>query len=68
MKMGNGETVDTMISDGLWDVFNQMHMGMTAENLAEKYGISRERQDRFAMQSQNKAEKAIKSNSNTMIF
>ncbi len=62
MKMGNGETVDTMISDGLWDVFNQMHMGMTAENLAEKYGISREEQDRFAMQSQNKAEKAIKSN------
>ena len=43
MKMGNGETLDTMISDGLWDVFNQMHMGMTAENLAEKYGISRRR-------------------------
>ena len=62
MKMGNGVTIDTMISDGLWDVFNQIHMGMTAENLAEKYGISREEQDRFAMLSQNKAEKAIKSN------
>ena len=62
IKMGNSETIDMMINDGLWDVFNQAHMGVTAENLAEKYGISREEQDRFAMLSQNKAEKAIGSN------
>ncbi len=57
-KMGNGELIDTMISDGLWDVFNNYHMGVTAENLAEKYGITREEQDKFAVDSQNKAEKA----------
>jgi len=57
-KMGNGELIDTMISDGLWDIFNNYHMGVTAENLAEKYGITREEQDKFAVDSQNKAEKA----------
>lgn len=58
-KMGNGTLVDSMVTDGLWDVFNDYHMGMTAENLATKYELSREEQDLFAAQSQNKAEKAI---------
>jgi acetyl-CoA C-acetyltransferase len=58
-KMGNGTLVDSMVNDGLWDVFNDYHMGITAENLAEKYNLSREEQDMFAAQSQNKAEKAI---------
>lgn len=60
MRMGNDETIDTMIYDGLWDIFNNIHMGMTAENLAAKYDISREEQDEFAAKSQNKAEAAIK--------
>ena len=59
-KMGNGELIDTMITDGLWDIFNNYHMGITAENLAAKYGITREEQDRFAVDSQVKAEKATK--------
>jgi len=58
-KMGNGTLVDSMVNDGLWDVFNDYHMGVTAENLATKYNLSREEQDLFAAQSQNKAEKAI---------
>ena len=62
MKMGNSELIDLMIYDGLTDVFNNYHMGITAENLAEKYKISREQQDEFAVRSQNKAEKAIKEN------
>jgi len=53
--------VDTMIVDGLWDVYNQYHMGMTAENVAKEYGITREQQDAFAALSQNKAEAAQKS-------
>jgi len=57
-KMGHGEMIDLMIHDGLWDAFNDYHMGITAENLAEKYDISREEQDEFAAKSQNKAEKA----------
>ncbi|MDB5738916.1 MAG: acetyl-CoA acetyltransferase, partial [Sphingomonas bacterium] len=57
-KMGNLSLVDTMISDGLTDAFNAYHMGITAENVAEKYQISREAQDAFAVHSQNKAEKA----------
>lgn len=57
-KMGHGKMVDLMIHDGLWDAFNDYHMGITAENLAEKYDISREKQDEFAAKSQNKAEKA----------
>lgn len=57
-KMGAVELTDTMIKDGLTDVFNGYHMGITAENLAEKYQISRETQDEFACASQNKAEKA----------
>jgi acetyl-CoA C-acetyltransferase len=53
--------VDTMIQDGLWDAFHGYHMGNTAENVAEKYQITREQQDEFAVRSQNKAEAAIKS-------
>jgi acetyl-CoA C-acetyltransferase len=59
-RMGNGELVDIMVYDGLWDKFNDYHMGITAENLAEKYNISREEQDAFAAASQNKAEAAKK--------
>jgi len=59
-RMGNGEIIDTMVNDGLWDVFNNCHMGITAENLAVKYGISREEQDKMSAESQNKAECAIK--------
>lgn len=59
-KMGNAELVDTMIKDGLWDAFNGYHMGMTAENVAKKFGFTREMQDEFAVGSQNKAEAAIK--------
>jgi acetyl-CoA C-acetyltransferase len=57
-KMGAVELVDTMIKDGLWDAFNGYHMGITAENLAEKYQITRGAQDEFAVASQNKAEAA----------
>jgi acetyl-CoA C-acetyltransferase len=59
-RMGDAKLVDTMIVDGLWDVYNQYHMGITAENVAKKYGISREEQDEFALASQNKAEAAQK--------
>ncbi len=57
-KMGNAEAVDSMTYDALTDVFNQYHMGVTAENIAEQWGISREKQDEFALDSQMKAEKA----------
>ena len=59
-KMGHGELTDSLIGDGLWDVFNNYHMGMTAENLVTKYNLTREDQDKFAAESQNKAEKALK--------
>lgn len=59
-RMGNGELYDVMVNDGLWDVFNDYHMGITAENVAEKYDISREEMDIFAATSQNKAEAAMK--------
>lgn len=59
-KMGDMKLVDTMIKDGLWDAFNNYHMGQTAENVAEKWQISREMQDEFAVASQNKAEAAQK--------
>ena len=59
-KMGNTEFVDTMIKDGLWDAFNGYHMGNTAENVAEKWQITREQQDEFAVMSQQKAEAAQK--------
>ena len=59
-KMGDMEFIDTMIRDGLWDAFNGYHMGMTAENVAEKFQIARDAQDDFAVASQNKAEAAQK--------
>src|SRR6478672_6585114 len=59
-RMGDAKMVDTMIVDGLWDVFNQYHMGVTAENVAKEYEVSRQDQDAFAMASQNKAEAAQK--------
>ncbi|RMN94628.1 Acetyl-CoA acetyltransferase [Pseudomonas coronafaciens pv. coronafaciens] len=59
LRMGHAQLVDTMISDGLWDAFNDYHMGVTAENLAQKYDISREAQDAFAALSQQKAIAAI---------
>jgi acetyl-CoA C-acetyltransferase len=59
-KMGDLAMVDTMIKDGLWDAFNGYHMGQTAENIAERYQITREDQDKFAVASQNKAEAAQK--------
>ncbi|MCK5734960.1 MAG: acetyl-CoA C-acetyltransferase, partial [Spirochaetaceae bacterium] len=58
-RMGNGELVDSMIRDGLWDAYNDYHMGITAENLAEKYDISRSQQDAFAAESQAKCAAAI---------
>jgi len=59
-KMGDYQMIDTMIKDGLWDAFNGYHMGQTAENVAEKWQISRDQQDEFAVGSQNKAEAAQK--------
>jgi acetyl-CoA C-acetyltransferase len=59
-RMGDAKLVDSMIVDGLWDVYNQYHMGTTAENVAKKYEISRKEQDDFAVKSQNKAEAAQK--------
>ena len=59
-KMGDIKSIDTMIRDGLWDAFNNYHMGQTAENVAEQWQISREAQDEFAVASQNKAEAAQK--------
>ncbi|WP_061138850.1 acetyl-CoA C-acetyltransferase, partial [Caballeronia fortuita] len=59
-RMGDAKLIDTMIVDGLWDVYNNYHMGTTAENVAKEFGITREQQDAFAALSQNKAEKAQK--------
>ncbi|QAT41200.1 acetyl-CoA C-acetyltransferase [Clostridium sp. JN-9] len=59
-RMGNGVLEDGMLKDGLFDAFNNYHMGITAENVAERWGITREMQDEFALNSQQKAEKAIK--------
>jgi acetyl-CoA C-acetyltransferase len=58
-RMGDAELIDSMVHDGLWDAFNDIHMGITAENLAEQYGISREQQDGFAAGSQQRAEQAL---------
>jgi acetyl-CoA C-acetyltransferase len=57
-RMGDAKLIDSMIVDGLWDVYNQYHMGITAENIARKYGISREAQDKLAAESEQKAEAA----------
>lgn len=59
-RMGDGKVVDAMINDSLWDAFNDYHMGITAENIAEKFNITREQQDEFSLKSQHKAEAAIK--------
>jgi acetyl-CoA C-acetyltransferase len=58
-RMGDAEVVDSMVHDGLWDAFNDIHMGVTAENLADQYGIGRQEQDEFAANSQQKAERAV---------
>ena len=58
-RIGDAEVVDSMVHDGLWDAFNDIHMGVTAENLADQYGIGREEQDEFAANSQQKAERAV---------
>jgi len=60
LKMGHDTILDSMIQDGLWDAFNNYHMGMTAENIAEKWNITREEQEAFAAESQKRAEEAIK--------
>lgn len=60
-RMGNGQMVDTMLKDGLTDAFHDIHMGVTAENIVEKYNFTREQQDQLAVRSQNNAEKAITS-------
>jgi acetyl-CoA C-acetyltransferase len=59
-RLGNAQIVDSMVNDGLWDIYNNYHMGITGENVAEKYGISREEQDEFALHSHRKALSAIK--------
>src|SRR5204863_138843 len=59
-RLGNAQIVDSMVNDGLWDVYNDYHMGITGENVAEKYGITREEQDEFAVNSHRKALAAIK--------
>ena len=61
-KLGDAELIDTMIKDGLWDAFHGYHMGITAENVAEKFQVTREEQDKFALKSQEKALKAQKDN------
>jgi acetyl-CoA C-acetyltransferase len=60
-RMGDGKMIDTMINDALWDAFNNYHMGVTAENIAKEWGLTREEQDAFSAASQQKAEAAIKS-------
>lgn len=59
-RMNNVQMIDITVNDGLWDAFNNYHMGITAENVAEQYGLTREMQDEFAVRSQNRAEAAIK--------
>lgn len=59
-RLGNGQLIDSMVHDGLWDVYNDYHMGITGENVAEKYGITRQEQDEFALNSHRKAVAAIK--------
>src|SRR6204780_1343346 len=59
-RLGNGQLVDSMVHDGLWDIYNDYHMGLTGENVAEKYGITREEQDAFAVESHRRAVSAQK--------
>src|ERR1700751_3637853 len=59
-RLGNAQIVDSMVNDGLWDIYNNYHMGITGENVADKYGITREEQDHFAVNSHRKAVSAMK--------
>jgi acetyl-CoA C-acetyltransferase len=59
-RLGNGQVIDSMVHDGLWDIYNDYHMGITGENVAERYGITREEQDEFAVHSHRKAVAAMK--------
>src|SRR5579885_2041038 len=59
-RLGNAQVIDSMVNDGLWDIYNNYHMGITGENVAEKYGITREEQDEFALNSHRKAVSAIR--------
>ncbi len=59
-RLGNGQVIDSMVHDGLWDIYNDYHMGITGENVAEKYGITREEQDEYALNSHRKAVAAMK--------
>src|SRR5438876_11530781 len=59
-RLGNAKIIDSMVHDGLWDIYNNYHMGITGENVAEKYGITREEQDEFALNSHRKAVAATK--------
>jgi len=59
-RLGNAEMIDTLVNDALWDIFYECHMGITAENVAEKYGVNRKEQDEFAAASQKKTEQSIK--------
>lgn len=59
-RLGNAQIIDSMVNDGLWDIYNDYHMGITGENVAEKYGITREEQDKFALNSHRKAVSAMK--------
>src|SRR5579862_9727508 len=59
-RLGNAQVIDSMVNDGLWDIYNNYHMGITGENVAEKYGITREEQDEYALNSHRKALSAMK--------
>src|SRR6201994_3087589 len=59
-RLGNSQIVDSVVNDGLWDVYNNYHMGMTGENVAQKYGVTREQQDEYAVSSHQKAVQAWK--------
>src|SRR5271165_6559918 len=59
-RLGNGQLIDSMVNDGLWDIYNNYHMGITGENVAEKHNITREQQDEYALNSHRKAVAAMK--------
>lgn len=65
-RMGDGKIVDYMVHDGLWDIFNDYHMGITAENIAEQWNLTKEEQDMFSVESQNRAERAQKKENSKM--
>jgi len=59
-RLGNSQIIDSVVNDGLWDIYNNYHMGMTGENVAQKYGVTREQQDEYAVSSHQKAVQAWK--------